>query len=136
MSLDDSVLSKSAEELSQGKNISRCPLPPELFNYVRDFTAEYIGLKNPEKSAQFFDNQLTNILSDIVHARFGGETAREVLSETLDSSLLMAKFLVVAFFRYSNKTTGKPENIGLLTHYDTPKGNQVDLYLKEFFGIS
>ena len=112
----------------------RSPLPKELFYETWEDTKRYIGLEDRRRALGFLEDRLAHIFTSVGSALEGDDVLRDYFISFLERNLLLNKFYGVTLLRYLNKTIGSPKLVQHLNDYRTEGGNQVDLYLKEYFG--
>ncbi len=58
-----------------------------------------------------------------------------LFSYALEEACALTSFYNTVLFRYMEKTRGFPKEVQTLDCFDTKDGNQVDMFIKEFFGV-
>ncbi len=82
-----------------------------------------------EKVLRFLEDRITGLITCVHHDISNQTDSAKNLSELIARQT----FYTVVLLRYMQKTTGLPKHVQHLPIYNTPEGNQIDMYIEEFF---
>lgn len=112
----------------------RGPLPDKLYGRILRQTRDGIGrFKSP---IDYLEDRITHTACFV-----GASLTRPDYYEEQEKHgrnpdfALLNKFYATVLLRHQQKKTRTPEDLQLFHDFDTKGGNQVDLFLAEFFGI-